>query len=105
MRVVNRTLNDREKRDAEEKRRTRAASQPADTRIRLPAPAGDAELLATLRPIDDILSQVHAPEPPFRNVNGRYSRVIERSHQGLHLLRAIDRQNSKHYLPAPPANQ
>lgn len=102
-RVINNALKDRKKRNAEEKRRAQAESRPTDTRIRLPAPADDAELLATLQPIDGILSQVDVPEPPFRSVDGRYSRVIERSHQGLHLLRAIDRQeDSKHYLPAPP---
>jgi hypothetical protein len=102
-RIINKALKDREKRNAEEKRRAQAETQPPDTRIRLPAPACDAELLATLRPIDDILSQVDDPEPPFRNVDGRYSRVIERSPLGLHELRAINRQgNREFYLPAPP---
>ncbi len=102
-RVINNALKDRKKRNAEEKRRAQAVSQPTDSRIRLPAPADDAELLATLQPIDDILSQVAAPEPPFRNVGGRYSRVIELSPHGLHELRAINCQgNTKYYLPAPP---
>jgi len=102
-RVINRAFSDRQKRKAEEKRLEQAASRPTDARITLPAPGNDAELLATLRPIDDILSQVEVPEPPFRNVGGRYSRVIDRSPHGLHLLRAIDRQeDAKYYLPAPP---
>jgi hypothetical protein len=102
-RVINKALKDREKRTAEEKRCAQAETRPLDTRIRLAAPAGDAELLATLRPIDDILSRVDALEPPFRNVGGRYSRVIERSPHGLHELRAIKQQgNTEFYLPAPP---
>src|SRR5215831_12653807 len=103
LRVINNALKDRKKRNAEKRRRAQAESQPTDTRVRLAAPADDAELLATLQPIDGILSQVGVPEPPFRNIDGRYCRVIERSHQGLHLLRGIDRQeDSEHYLPAPP---
>src|SRR5262249_19565038 len=103
LRVINNALKDRKKRNAEERRRAQAESQPTDTRVRLAAPPDDAELLATLQPIEGILSQVDVPEPPFRNIDGRYCRVIERSHQGLHLLRGIDRQeDSEHYLPAPP---
>lgn len=103
VRVVNRSLSDRKKQTAEEKRRVQAESQPMDMRVRLPVPENDAEFLATLRPIDDILCAVDALEPPFRNVGGRYSRVIERSPLGLHLLRAINcQEDAKYHLPAPP---
>jgi hypothetical protein len=102
VRVINNALKDRRKRNTEEIRRVRAESQP-DMRVRLPVPENDAEFLATLRPIDDILRAVDALEPPFRNVGGRYSRVIERSRLGLHLLRAINcQEDAKYHLPAPP---
>lgn len=105
LRVINNALKDRKKRNAEERRRAQAESQPTDIRVRLAAPADDAELLATLQPIDGILSQVDVPEPPFRNIDGRYSRLIERSHQGLHLLRGIDLRRIQNITYPLPQNR
>ena len=103
LRVINRSLKDRIKRRIEEQQKEREAFRPVDSRVKLSAPAPDAELLKTLRPIDSLLIKVTALEPPFRAMSGRYARIVERSITGLHELtseKQISDENDR--LPAPP---
>jgi hypothetical protein len=103
LRVLNRAIKERDERENAKKLQFQAEAKSFDLRIKFEAPDNDAELLATLRPIDEILSQANVSEPPFRNIDGRHCRVIERSPSGLRELGAKKAANAaKHELPAPP---
>jgi hypothetical protein len=88
------------------KRRPQIASPKLETeppaRPWLIQPRDDAELNATLRPLDDLLCKVEAPEPPFRTLEGRYAVVAERTLSFTHRLASSEPQPKEDWLPPPP---
>lgn len=80
--------------DARERRRKRereaheARTAFLDPRMKMEIPAFDAELMASVRPIDAALStrSGDATDPPLRGVDGEILRVVNRSPTKLHEL-------------------
>jgi hypothetical protein len=71
--------------EAAEARRERVAESIQRPQLRLPL--ADEAVSETLIAIDDILSNIDAPEPPMRDVNGAPTDVVERRPIGdLHAL-------------------
>lgn len=81
-----------------------AQARRVDRRVRLPAPAPDAERLPILGALEEVLCGVEEPEPPMRDMDGHPVEVRERPPMMLHELTSggANQTEQKDYrLPAP----
>jgi hypothetical protein len=91
-------------RDRAQAARLRKDAESQDQRLRLPAPAPDAERLPVLRAIDEVLVNVAGPEPPMRNLDGHPVEIRCRPPFDLHELTACganDEEPEDTRLPPP----
>jgi hypothetical protein len=63
------------------------------------------ELNATLAPLDELLCEVKALEPPFRNLDGQFAVVTERPLPMTHQLSSSEPKPKKDWLPPPPVTR
>ncbi len=107
VKVVNNAIREEARRRAEIEEDMRLAQEEQarleDTRVLVPLPPPDAEVWATVQPIDQILSRVNTPELPMRNLAGQLVCIEERVVDGLHgLTKGDDTEGAGEFLPAPP---
>ncbi len=88
---------------AEARDRTNATRQTG--RVRLPAPAPDAERIPVLQSVDEVLSGVDEVEPPMRDMDGNPVEVRARPPMLMHELTSIGANQAETKattrLPAP----
>ena len=88
---------------AEARDRTNATRQT--DRVRLPAPAPDAERIPVLQSVDEVLSGVNEVEPPMRDMDGNPVEVRARPPMLMHELTSIGANQAETKattrLPAP----
>jgi hypothetical protein len=79
-----------------------AIEKEPPTRPYLLKPYEDAELNATLQPLDDLLCTVTVSEPPFRTLSGSFAVVAERALSITHQLSGSEPEPGSTWLPPPP---
>ncbi len=104
-RAITKRLKAQESRRRAEARAQAAKDNTGGKRPRIAAAPHDGEFLPAMRNVEWALLDVEDPEPPFRNLDGRYSIVTERSPSGLHQLVSDEKdggENAPDPIPAPP---
>jgi hypothetical protein len=91
------------------KKRPQIEPTPLEERVPgrpwLDRPFDDAELNATLGPLDELLCRVNALEPPFRNLDGRFAVISERPLPQTHQLATSEVTPKEKWLPPPPVTR
>jgi hypothetical protein len=83
----------------------RPVPQRAPDRPWLEKPFVDAELNKTLTPLDELLCDIQALEPPFRNLDGRFTVITERPLAMTHQLSSSELTPKENWLPPPPVTR